>query len=248
MRAVLRFAPWIAVLGLVSPVAAAAQPVGTFAWQTQPYCNRIVVAVTQVGATYTLDGYDDQCGGANPRAPLTGAAAINPDGSIGFGLNIVTAAGRSVHLTATITLAALSGTWRDDGENAGTFAFDAATGGPPRPRPGAGQAIAAALVDRSVPAFRHARNFSALTRPATGVYCLTPVLPAGLTLADVYSHLTIEWGSSSGFDLFASVNDLGSGLCSTGQVSVHTYRLTGSPVTGVAASNSVSFNLTLFLR
>jgi hypothetical protein len=247
MRTVLRFALGTAVLGLVSPVAAAAQPVGSFAWQTQPYCNRIVVAVTQVGATYTLDGYDDQCGGANPRAPLTGAAAINPDGSIGFGLNIVTAVGRSVHMTATITLAALSGTWRDDGENAGTFAFNVATGGPPRPRPGAGQAIAAALVDRSGPVFRHARNFSALTRPATGIYCLTPALPPGLTLADVYSHVTVEWGFSAGSILFAYPNEFGSGGCVAGQIPVHTYALTGSPLT-VSASNSVSFDLTLFLR
>ena len=36
MRAVLRFALGTAVLGLVSPGAAAAQPIGTFAWQTQP--------------------------------------------------------------------------------------------------------------------------------------------------------------------------------------------------------------------
>ena len=100
MRAGPRFALVTAVLGLVSPGAAAAQPIGTFAWQTQPYCNQIVVAVTQIGATYTLDGYDDQCGGANPRAPADRRCRDNPDGSIGFGLNVVTAAGRSVHITA----------------------------------------------------------------------------------------------------------------------------------------------------
>ena len=246
MRAVLRFALVTAVLGLVSPGAAAAQPIGTFAWQTQPYCNQIVVAVTQIGATYTLDGYDDQCGGANPRAPLTGAAAINPDGSIGFGLNIVTAAGRSVHITARITLAGLSGTWRDDGDNSGAFAFNAATGGSPRPRPGAGQTIASALVNPT-PAFVHARNFSAVTRALTGVYCLTPVLPPGLTLNDVYPQVSVEWGSSSGSDLFAYALD-GSFGCPAGQVPVRTYGLNGNPVTGVVATNRVSFYITLSLR
>ncbi len=57
------------------------------------------------GAVYTLDGYDDQCGAAQ-RAALVGLATPNPDGTIGFGLNIVTVpGGRGVQVDARITMA-----------------------------------------------------------------------------------------------------------------------------------------------
>ena len=67
---------------LVSVMPAGAQTLGTFRWQLQPFCNVVTVTVTQSGAVYTLDGYDDQCG-APQRAPLVGLATPNPDGSIG---------------------------------------------------------------------------------------------------------------------------------------------------------------------
>lgn len=110
-----------------------AQPLGTFSWQLQPYCNVVTVSVTQTGGIYTLDGFDDQCGGAQ-RAAVTGLASPNPDGTIGFGLTIVAApSGVPVHVAARITLAALSGTWNDSTGASGAFAFGARTGGGPRP-------------------------------------------------------------------------------------------------------------------
>ena len=121
--------------GLVTP--ASAQPLGSFTWQLQPFCNRVTVNVRQDGAVYTLDGFDDQCG-AGQRAPLVGLATPNPDGTIGFGLNIVAAGGKAVNVDARITLAGLGGTWTDSAGNAGTFAFGAATGGSPRPPAGVG--------------------------------------------------------------------------------------------------------------
>lgn len=118
--------------------AAWAQPLGTFRWQLQPFCNVVVVNVTQQGGIYQVDGFDDQCGGPQ-RAPLVGLATPNPDGTIGFGLNVVTApGGRDVHVDARISLPALSGTWSDSGGNTGTFAFGATTGGSPRPLAGIG--------------------------------------------------------------------------------------------------------------
>ena len=48
--------------------SALAQPIGTFQWQLQPYCNALTVTVVQSGGVYTLDGFDDQCGAA-VRAP-----------------------------------------------------------------------------------------------------------------------------------------------------------------------------------
>ncbi len=121
--------------GLATP--ATAQPLGSFTWQLQPFCNRVTVNVRQDGAVYTLDGFDDQCG-AGQRAPLVGLATPNPDGTIGFGLNIVASGGKAVNVDARITLAGLGGSWTDSAGNAGTFAFGANTGGTARPAPSAG--------------------------------------------------------------------------------------------------------------
>ncbi len=123
---------------LLLPSVAAAQPIGTFSWQLQPFCNRVTVNVTQNGGIYTADGYDDQCG-APQRAPLVGLGTPNPDGTIGFGLHVVTVpGGRGVQIDARITLAALGGSWSDSAGNSGTFAFNANTGGSPRPAPPTG--------------------------------------------------------------------------------------------------------------
>jgi hypothetical protein len=116
---------------------AEAQSLGTFRWQLQPFCNVVVVTVTQQGAVYKVDGYDDQCGAAQ-RAPLVGLATPNPDGSIGFGLHVVTApGGRGLQIAARITLDTLGGGWTDSAGNSGTFAFGGGTGGTPRPEPAA---------------------------------------------------------------------------------------------------------------
>ena len=113
-----------------------AQPLGTFRWQLQPICNVVTVNVVQAGAVYTLDGFDDQCG-AGQRAPLVRTATPNPDGTIGFGLHIVTVPGGvPVSVDARIGLASLSGTWSDSAGNSGALAFNAVTGGNPRPAPG----------------------------------------------------------------------------------------------------------------
>ena len=129
---------WIAGVGLwcgISVGRADAQPLGTFRWQLQPYCNRVELAVTQVGGQYRVEGIDDQCG-ARQKAPVTGLVTPNPDGTLGFGLAIVTVPGGvPVHVDARITLAALGGTWTDSAGHTGTFAFNANTGGDPRPAP-----------------------------------------------------------------------------------------------------------------
>ena len=111
----------------------AAQSLGTFRWQLQPFCNAITVNVTQSGAVYTLDGYDDQCG-APTRAPLVGLATPNPDGTIGLGLQLVTTPSATpVAVRASISLAALGGAWSDSAGNSGTMVFNGAASGSPRP-------------------------------------------------------------------------------------------------------------------
>ncbi len=116
---------------------AAAQPLGQFRWQQQPYCNVVTLSVAQDGTAFHLDGSDDQCG-APTRATAVGLAVPNPDGTIGFGLTLVTTPGGTpVHLDATISLPALNGTWRDSTGHTGTWTFLAADGlgGAPRPAP-----------------------------------------------------------------------------------------------------------------
>jgi hypothetical protein len=101
----------------------------------QPYCNLISVTVVQQGGQYQLDGTDNQCG--NPQAAsVQGLAFFNPNGTIGFGLTIVTAPGGTpVHVDATIDIVTLGGTWRDSLGNTGTFVFTpgAPVAGSPRP-------------------------------------------------------------------------------------------------------------------
>lgn len=124
-----------AVLFALTSSPVQAQPLGTFAWQLQPFCNRVVVSVTQNGGIYTIDGYDDQCG-APQRAPLVGLATPNPDGSVGFGLHIVTVpGGRAVQVDARIPFPSLTGTWTDSAGNSGTFALNGAAAGAARPAP-----------------------------------------------------------------------------------------------------------------
>lgn len=128
----------VVVLTLFLVLAAAwgradAQSIGTFNWRLSPFCNQVTLTVTQNGAIYTLDGYDDLCG-ATQRAPLNGLGVLNPDGSIGFGLHIVAPSGKPVHVDARITIAGgLSGTWSDSTGNSGAFVLNGAPAGIPRP-------------------------------------------------------------------------------------------------------------------
>ncbi len=119
------------LLSLASLVAATAeaQPLGTFRWQLQPYCNVVTLSVTQNGGVFRLEGTDDQCGAGGASASVTGTAFQNPSGSIGFGLNIVSAPGGApVHVDATVSLPSLSGTWRDSAGSTGNFVFTPGAG------------------------------------------------------------------------------------------------------------------------
>jgi hypothetical protein len=120
------------------PTPGSAQPLGTFRWQLQPHCNVLTLTVTQVEGVYRLEGTDDQCGAGRARASVLGLAFPNPSGAIGLGLTIVTAPGGvAVHVDAEITLASLSGTWRDSAGTQGAFVFTpgAPTPGYPLPAP-----------------------------------------------------------------------------------------------------------------
>ena len=67
---------------------------------------------------------------------MNGLAFQNPDGTIGFGLSIVAPpGGAAVHITATINLATLGGTWSDSNGNTGTLVFTSGAGVAGSPRP-----------------------------------------------------------------------------------------------------------------
>ena len=125
----------LAVLAAHAAVRAQGGALGMFRWQLQPFCNVVTVNVAAQGGVFTVDGFDDQCG-APQRAPLVGLATPNPDGSIGLGLHVVTSPdGRGLDIAARIDLATLGGPWSDSAGNTGSFVFNAAAGGPPRPAP-----------------------------------------------------------------------------------------------------------------
>jgi hypothetical protein len=122
----------VAVLAAVANPAAA-QPLGTFSWQLQPYCNRLTFTVTQNGATFTLDGYDDRCGAA-ARSAASGVAVLNPNGSVSLGFTVIAPDGQMV-VDATIDPSTLGGTWRDDRLDTGNFVFNGSAPGDPRTPP-----------------------------------------------------------------------------------------------------------------
>lgn len=128
----------IVALVIAGPAVATAQVIGTFAWQTQPYCNAITVTVTQQGGLYQLTGTDNLCGAGT--APVTGTA-VPVGGNVAFGITAALPTGRAAHLSATISLGTLSGTWSDADGNTGPFVFGANTGGSPRPLPAPSTAI-----------------------------------------------------------------------------------------------------------
>ncbi len=127
--------------------AAEAQSIGTFSWQTQPYCNVITVEVIQHGSVYQLIGTDNLCGGGT--APVTGTAVFT-GGAVAFGLTAALPSGRADQISATISLATVSGTWADADGHSGAFAFGANTGGASRPAPAPTTGITVAQLSSTV--------------------------------------------------------------------------------------------------
>jgi hypothetical protein len=142
------------LLALLAPAGwmpASAQVLGVFRWQMQPYCNLVTFTVIQQqGPTYQLTGNDNMCG-APAFAPATGTATPNPNGTISLGFEIVTPSGATAHVSATVNVANVSGTWSDADGNAGAFAFNpAAVQGQPRPAPTRSTLITSAQLAASI--------------------------------------------------------------------------------------------------
>ncbi len=250
-----------ALAGAAAP--AAGQSLGTFTWQLQPFCNRVTVTVTQNGGVYTVDGTDDQCGGPQ-RAPLVGLAAPNPDGTIGFGLNIVSPAGQAIPVQARIAFPSLNGTWSDDAGNAGTFAFGAATGGAPRPGPvpvvpgtgditavtagtglsGGGTEGAVALAVN--PAVVQTRVSGACAAGQairavgqTGTVTCESVTTGSGDITGVTAGGGLTGGGASG-EVSLAVSFAGPGGAATAARSDHTHQVLGGTAVGISALSSIT--------
>lgn len=201
----------LTVAALCLPASLAAQSLGTFRWQLQPYCNVVTVNIVQQGAVFTADGFDDQCG-ATQRALLVGTATVNPDGTVGFGLNIVTSpGGRPVQVSARVALGSLAGPWTDSAGNSGTFAFNASTGGSPRPAPSAASSIPGAFALLSDGGFLAGGTLNVGNIPASGTgtrmmwYPNKAAFRAGYANTLVWDDVNIgRYSAAFGFDTLAA--------------------------------------------
>jgi hypothetical protein len=115
-------------IGLTNASSASAQDLGTFRWQFAPYCNVVTVRIVQKVSVFELTGTDDGCDGAAPASTVNGSAHVNTNGSVGISLEIVRPDGFVINNSISLSQATLSGTWRDDWANAGTFVYN-----PPAP-------------------------------------------------------------------------------------------------------------------
>lgn len=127
---------------------AKAQVLGTFQWQTQPHCNVVTITIVQQGPVYQLVGSDDLCGTAS--APLTGTAVVSGSG-VALGMAVALPTGRTAHLSATVNLSSVSGSWTDSDGATGPFAFGPGNGsGSARPAPASAAAITSAQLSPAI--------------------------------------------------------------------------------------------------
>lgn len=89
--------------------------------------------------------------------------------------------------------------------------------------------------------FTRVKNFTAVTSPATGVYCLTPSV--GIDIHATVQIVTVEWGESSGSDLLAFIDDTGGSSCAASQIEVLTFK--GFSPGPPAPSDFVAFQVVL---
>jgi hypothetical protein len=211
------------VVGLIALVATAtssiaeAQSLGAFSWQLQPFCNRVTVTVVQTGTSYTLDGYDDQCGAAQ-RAPVNGVATLNPNGTIQFGFTTVVSGGLPVHVTAQVTLPSASGTWQDNLGNSGTFAIGGSAAGSPRPAPSP-----TSVPDGSITTAKLAAGAVDSTKLAAGAVDTTKIAANAVDATKVAAGAVTATKIASGAVGAAAINENEvqrrvSSACPTGQL------------------------------
>jgi hypothetical protein len=91
--------------------------------------------------------------------------------------------------------------------------------------------------------FARSKGFASMTHPTTGVYCLTPTVPAILNTSA--PQVSVEWGSSTGHDLLAFGISNGFNLtCGPASTvfEVRTYKFGATPA-APTLSDSVAFSV-----
>jgi hypothetical protein len=106
----------VVIAGVLCATPAAAQNLGTFRWQLQPYGSVLTLTVVQQGDIYLLDGFESQCGG-NPTLPASGVAVPQANGSVLIGVTTVNERGHGLHTRAFVNLADFNGFWSDNAGN-----------------------------------------------------------------------------------------------------------------------------------
>ena len=114
--------------------------------------------------------------------------------------------------------------------------------GPQGPAGADGTARAYAYVTGTTLVAAKTKNFTAVSRPSTGVYCLTPA--AGITPANSVAIVTVEWGASGGNALWAFPVDLNTFQCAANEFAVRTYSGVAD-ATGPVLGNNVAFYITI---
>lgn len=242
-RCLVALSTLFAVSLVASPAMAQPLPMGVFTWQLAPYCNVLSLTTSQDGAVYTFDGTDNQCG-ASTLGTVQGLAVINPNGTVGIGLTIVsTPGGLPVHVQGTIDMGSLGGPWVDDHGNSGTLVFGVtAAGGSPRPLASAaiptGAVTSAKIADGTVAAVDV--NAAEVQRRVTGA-CATGELMTGVNEDGSVACAAVSSGSGGDITgVTAGAGLLGGGTTGTVTLNVNP-TLVQSRVTGACpAGQSIS--------
>jgi hypothetical protein len=127
------------VIGAVIPAIADAQPLGTFFWRMEPYCNVLTLDVIREGNVFRVQGSDDWCN-AGPL-PVRGTAVVGGDGRIYMGLTVTPrnigytnqpeTAG--MFISVALDFSSGSGHWRDNRADSGAFVLLPGRVGTPNP-------------------------------------------------------------------------------------------------------------------
>lgn len=173
VSALIAFTPFV-----ITASSASADPIGTFRWRLAPHCNVVTLDAVSQATTITVSGIDDQCG-APVAAAVSGTAHVNPNGSISLSLLTTRPDGYTLASSVEIDLATLSGVWRDDSGNSGTFLFNPnAAPGDPRRITLKGVYSSGLFVD-DVPAYMLSNASFGKTLPAPPAVPAANIIPFG---------------------------------------------------------------------
>lgn len=147
--------------GLVAPVDAVAQSLGTFYWRLDPYCNTLVLSVVQEGPVFRLQGYEDQCTDNAEQPTVEGTAILQVFEESIVSLGLSTINGRLIGVLEN--LPSLNGLWNDSAGNGRLVSSQGVSRSSPFPRRPRGAASFLHIVEShnrmsNISCFSHAQT------------------------------------------------------------------------------------------